>query len=136
MKPISRFGMFAPTRLLRGRYNTTHGVHGELLDGAVDRRPERLQLGLLLGLHQGLGQPVFLLNHLAQLVEQAAPVLGDRLGPMLADRGRRGFGHPLVVLLDLEFLLHLGQRLKHLEVLKLRAQLLVGQIPTNLEALL
>ena len=54
---------------LRRRDHAADGVDGELLHHAVDRRRQRLQLGLLLGLDQVLGQPAAFCSALASSSE-------------------------------------------------------------------
>ena len=109
---------------------------GELLHHAVDRRRQKLQPGLLLGLDQLLGEPDRLLLRLGELVGQGAPVFGLRLAARLADRGNRRFRLLQMALLDAELLLLLDQQLQRLQIGDPRAQVLLHQHPAHVDALL
>jgi hypothetical protein len=77
-------------------------VDGELLHGAVDRRPQDLQSRFFRGLDDVLGEAGG--PDRRQLAEPAA-VFRRRLGPCLDDRGQRRLGLVQMALLDRELLL-------------------------------
>jgi hypothetical protein len=111
-------------------------MHGTLLHRPVHWRAQDLELCLLMGLDKILRETVGLLVELAQLVEYGSPKFGHGLCLRLGDRRNRRLSDFLLPLLHQEFLLLLGQRLQHLEVLQLRAQFGPVQLLPDLEALL
>src|SRR5215471_13473939 len=97
----------------------------ELLYYSVHWSAELLKPGLLLGLDEVLGKPVRLLLRLGQVVGNHVPIFRCRLRARLTYGGDRRLGLQQMTLLDTELLLLLNQKLEHLEITELRAQLLL-----------
>ena len=121
---------------LRRRHHPADGVDRKLLDDAVDRRGQPLQICLLLRLDDFLGETGGLCLGLGQLVVARPAPFGLGLRQRLDNRRYRRLGLVMLALLDPELLLLLDQLLKRLQIGQARSDLLVEQRLPNVDLLL
>ena len=78
--------------MLGRRHHAAHSINRKLLDDAIDRGGEELELRSLLRLHEIAAQAGGLALRFRKVVEQLALEFGHGLRASFDDRRQRGFG--------------------------------------------